>query len=157
MFWYNYGNPNEPVLGERHLPMTYNALRMVLKKVAKRGGLKKEVYPYLFSHSIITRYSRKLSSAMLEQLAGWRHGSGRAGRIDLVARKGKFRVAVEYDHHELIKWKSFQKIVQIKPDVAIAICGLGYLKSNIERASKYIAEDAKELYVVSLKERTYKV
>lgn len=27
--------------------------------------------------------------------------SGRAGRIDLVARKGKFRVAVEYDHHKL--------------------------------------------------------
>lgn len=36
-------------------------------------------------------------------------GSGRAGRIDLVARKGKFRVAVEYDHHNLIKWKSFRK------------------------------------------------
>lgn len=26
-------------------------------------------------------------------------GSGRAGRIDLVTRKGKFRVAIEYDHH----------------------------------------------------------
>jgi hypothetical protein len=48
-------------------------------------------------------------------------GSDRAGRIDLVARKGKFRVAVEYDHHNLIKWKSFQKIVQIKPEVAIGI------------------------------------
>ena len=54
-------------------------------------------------------------------------GSGRAGRIDLVARKGKFRVAVEYDHHEVIKWKSFQKIVQIKPEVAIAITGNGNL------------------------------
>lgn len=42
-------------------------------------------------------------------------GSGRAGRIDLVARKGKFRIVVEYDHHMVIKWKSFQKIVQIKP------------------------------------------
>ena len=37
--------------------------------------------------------------------------SGRAGRIDLVARKGKFRVAVEYDHHQVIKWKSSQKLV----------------------------------------------
>ena len=61
-------------------------------------------------------------------------GSGRAGRIDLVARKGRFRVAVEYDHHEVIKWKSFQKIVQIKPDVAIGIAGLGELKPNVERA-----------------------
>ena len=62
---------------------------------------------------------------------------GRAGRIDLVARKGKFRVAVEYDHYGLIKWKSFQKIVQIKPDVAIAITGNGNLGPNLERAEKY--------------------
>ena len=65
-------------------------------------------------------------------------GSGRAGRIDLVARKGKFRVAVEYDHHALIKWKSFQKIVQIKPDVAISITGNGNLEPNVERAKRAI-------------------
>jgi hypothetical protein len=65
-------------------------------------------------------------------------GSGRAGRIDLVARKGKFRVAVEYDHHEVIKWKSFQKIVQIKPDITIGIAGKGDLEPNLERATKYI-------------------
>lgn len=82
-------------------------------------------------------------------------GSGRAGRIDLVARKGKFRIAIEYDHHSLIKWKSFQKIVQIKPDVAIAISGLGYLKSNLERAASYKDEIRAPLYVVSLKQRKY--
>jgi hypothetical protein len=82
-------------------------------------------------------------------------GSGRAGRIDLVARKGKFRVAVEYEHHELIKWKSFQKIVQIKPDVAIGIAGKGDLEPNLERAYKYIKALKTELYVVSLKERAY--
>ncbi len=60
-------------------------------------------------------------------------GSGRAGRIDLIVRKGKFRVALEYDHHKLIKWKSFQKIVQIKPEVAIAIAGNGYLEQNLVR------------------------
>ena len=83
-------------------------------------------------------------------------GSGRAGRIDLVARKGKFRVAVEYDHHALIKWKSFQKIVQIKPDVAIAITGEGGLSSNLERAEKYAKQLKSELYIISVKERTYK-
>lgn len=82
-------------------------------------------------------------------------GSGRAGRIDLVARKGKFRVAIEYDHHSLIKWKSFQKIVQIKPDVAVAIVGEGKLKSNLERAIKY--KTAAPLYVLSLKEKNYDI
>ena len=81
--------------------------------------------------------------------------SGRAGRIDLVARKGKFRVAIEYDHHGLIKWKSFQKTVQIKPDVAIAITGNGNLGPNLERAEKYRKYLNSELYVISLKQRNY--
>ncbi len=85
------------------------------------------------------------------------NGSGRAGRIDLVARKGKFRVAVEYDHHEVIKWKSFQKIVQIRPDIAIGIAGNGDLEPNLERATKYIKALSSSLYVISLKERKYRV
>ena len=83
-------------------------------------------------------------------------GSGRSGRIDLVARKGKFRVAVEYDHHSLIKWKSFQKLVQIKPEVAIAIAGNGDLEPNIERAKKYLKRLNSDLYVVALRQMEYK-
>jgi hypothetical protein len=82
-------------------------------------------------------------------------GSGRAGRIDLVARKGKYRVAIEYDHHEVIKWKSFQKIVQIKPDVAIGIAGKGTLEENTERARKYLNYLNSTLYIISLKQRKY--
>ncbi|MEM0143209.1 MAG: hypothetical protein QXL94_04570 [Candidatus Parvarchaeum sp.] len=37
--------------------------------------------------------------------------SWRVGMIDLVSKNGKFRVAIEYDHHKVIKWKSFHKIV----------------------------------------------
>ena len=81
--------------------------------------------------------------------------SGRKGRIDLVARKGKFRVALEYDHHNLIKWKSFQKIAQIKPEVAIAITGSGSVEPNIKRASKYRKIQKAPLYIASLKEKRY--
>ena len=84
-------------------------------------------------------------------------GSGRTGRIDLIARKGKFRVAIEYDHHKLIKWKSFQKIVQIKPETAIAITGSGYMKPNLERAAKYEDKITSPLYVVSLREKLYNI
>ncbi len=80
---------------------------------------------------------------------------GRSGRIDLVVRKGKFRVAIGYDHHELIEWKSFQKIVQIKSDVAIAITGNGSLRPNLERAEKYRKYLNSELYVISLKQSKY--
>ena len=81
--------------------------------------------------------------------------SGRSGRIDLVARKGKLRIAIEYDHHMLIKWKSFQKIVQIKPDIAIAITGKGYLEPNIQRATKYLKYLNSQLFVASLKQRKH--
>ena len=86
-----------------------------------------------------------------------RDGSGRAGRIDLVARKGKFRVAVEYDHHKLIKWKSLQKIVQIRPEVAIGITGSGGLEASFERGLKYKETIKISLYIISLKERRYKL
>jgi hypothetical protein len=82
-------------------------------------------------------------------------GSGRSGRIDIVARKGKFRIAIEYDHHKLIKWKSFQKIVQIKPEAAIAISGNGGLNENMIRAEKYAKHIKSPLYVVSLNERKF--
>ena len=77
---------------------------------------------------------------------------GKAERIDLVARNSKFRVTIEYDHHGLIKWKSFQKIVQIKPDEAIDITGNGSLGPNIERAEKYRKYLNSKLYVISLKQ-----
>lgn len=79
----------------------------------------------------------------------------RSGRIDLIARRGKFRVAIEYDHHGLVKWKSFQKVVQIKPDVAIAIAGSGKLEPNIGRALKYKTNIP--LYLISLRERKYEL
>ena len=85
------------------------------------------------------------------------NGSGRAGRIDLVARKGKYRVAIEYDHHGVIKWKSFQKIVQIKPDIAIGITGNGSMKPNFDRAIKYKDKGKAPLYIISLKEKRYKL
>ena len=62
-----------------------------------------------------------------------------------------------YDHHEVIKWKSFQKIIQIKPDVAIGIVGKGDLEPNLERASKYIKVLSSPLYVISLMKRNYKL
>lgn len=80
---------------------------------------------------------------------------GRAGRIDLVARKGKFRVAIEYDHKYNVKYKSFQKIVQIRPEVAIGITGFGYLEGSASRAKSYIG--SVPIYIVSLKQRRYKL
>ncbi len=84
-------------------------------------------------------------------------GSGRAGRIDLVARRGKFRIALEYDHKLHVKYKSFQKVTQIGPEVGIVIAGFGNLDENIARADGYVQRVNFPFYVVSLKEERFAV
>ena len=57
-------------------PMNYDSLRMMLIKVSKRANIKKRINPYVFRHSVVTRYSNSLTNAQLEKIAGWRPGSG---------------------------------------------------------------------------------
>mgnify|MGYP001626189623 FL=1 len=56
-------------------PMNYDSLRMMLRKLSARAGLKKKINPYIFRHTVITKYSNVLSNAQLEKIAGWRLGS----------------------------------------------------------------------------------
>ncbi|MGC8941006.1 MAG: tyrosine-type recombinase/integrase [Candidatus Nanoarchaeia archaeon] len=56
-------------------PMNYDSLRMMLRKLSARAGLKKKINPYIFRHTVITRYSNFLTNAQLERIAGWRPGS----------------------------------------------------------------------------------
>ena len=56
-------------------PMNYDSLRMMLIKVSRRANIKKRINPYIFRHSVITRYSNSLTNAMVEKIAGWRPGS----------------------------------------------------------------------------------
>lgn len=79
---------------------------------------------------------------------------GQPMRIDLIARKGKFRIALEYDHKYVVKFKSFEKIVRIKPEVGIVITGLGYLNESVKRAERY--KTTGPLYVVGPREGRYK-
>lgn len=52
--------------------------------------------------------------------------------------------------------KSFQKVVQIKLDIAISITGSGSLEPNINWATKYLKYLKSELYIISLKQKQYK-
>lgn len=72
--------PDDPLFmhelwNKERRPMRFDALRMMLKKVGRRAGIRKRIYPYLFRHSVITRYANKLSNAQLEKVAGWIHGT----------------------------------------------------------------------------------
>jgi site-specific recombinase XerD/ribosomal protein L40E len=56
-------------------PMEYDALRMQLKKIAKRAGIEKRIYPHLFRHSRATHLAKWLTEAQMCEFFGWVQGS----------------------------------------------------------------------------------
>lgn len=69
--------PLFPVLIERRKgqPLKYDDINKQLKKIAKRAGLTKRIYPYIFRHTAATRYLKLYSEAIAEKLMGWSPGS----------------------------------------------------------------------------------
>ncbi|MEM2027140.1 MAG: site-specific integrase [Candidatus Bathyarchaeia archaeon] len=61
-------------------PLSYRHFRLIVKKMAGRAGLRKDVWPYLFRHTTLTRMAKVLTEAQLEKFAGWVHGSKMAAR-----------------------------------------------------------------------------
>ena len=60
--------------------LSYRHFRLIIKRLAKRAGIKKPVWPYLFRHTTLTALARVFTEAKLEQYAGWVHGSKMASR-----------------------------------------------------------------------------
>lgn len=52
-------------------PLKYDAVRMLLRKIAKRAGLKKRVTPHIFRHSRATELAKYLMEAQLREFFGW--------------------------------------------------------------------------------------
>jgi len=63
--------------GER---LSYRHFRLIIRSLAKRAGLKKAVWPYLFRHTTLTALAKVFTEARLEQYAGWVHGSKMSSR-----------------------------------------------------------------------------
>jgi site-specific recombinase XerD/ribosomal protein L40E len=76
-------NANAPLwvtigTNSRNKVWTYGTAREVLKKLAKRAGIKKRIYPHLFRHSRATHLANHLTEAQMKQYFGWVQGSDMA-------------------------------------------------------------------------------
>ncbi|MGB9960347.1 MAG: tyrosine-type recombinase/integrase [Candidatus Bathyarchaeales archaeon] len=60
--------------------MSYYYFRKLVKRLAEKAGLKREIWPYLFRHSCLTALAKILTESKLELYAGWVHGSKMARR-----------------------------------------------------------------------------
>jgi integrase len=62
----------------RNEPMVYGAIRMHLKRIAQKAGIKKRIHPHLFRHSRSTHLAKHLTEAQMKQYLGWVQGSDMA-------------------------------------------------------------------------------
>lgn len=56
---------------ERLFPVKYDAVRIYLKKLAKKAGIKKRIYPHLFRHSRCTYLAKSISESVMRKYFGW--------------------------------------------------------------------------------------
>jgi hypothetical protein len=59
----------------RNKVLKYSSIRSTLKKIAKKAGIEKRVYPHLFRHSRATHLANKLTEAQMKQYFGWTQSS----------------------------------------------------------------------------------
>ncbi|MCW4017785.1 MAG: site-specific integrase [Candidatus Bathyarchaeota archaeon] len=67
--WVNFSTNN------RHGNLSYGAVKIMLKEVASKTGIKKKIYPHLFRHSRATHLAKFLTEAQMNVFFGWKPGS----------------------------------------------------------------------------------
>ena len=61
--------------GGKIVPIDYDGLRAIMRRVAKRADVKKRIFWYLFRHTGLTEDSMKVPESVLRKKAGWVPGS----------------------------------------------------------------------------------
>ena len=97
--------------------MRHGTIYATLKKIAKRTGIQKKIYPHLFRHSRATAMAGKLTEAQMKEYFGWVQGSDMAatyvhlsGRdVDNALLKMHGMAQVESTQEEKLKLKTCQR------------------------------------------------
>lgn len=55
----------------RHKKTTYSSLTKLLRKAARKAGIKKHIHPHLLRHAKLTELASELTEFQLSQYAGW--------------------------------------------------------------------------------------
>lgn len=58
--------------------LRYSSVHVLVKRLAKKAGIKKRVHPHLFRHSRATSLANKLTESQMKEYFGWTQGSDMA-------------------------------------------------------------------------------
>lgn len=78
----NRNDPNSPLFVTQGAwlgrALGEDGLKQLLKRLGKRAGIKKKIYPHLFRHSRLTELAKELTEQELKKFAGWTPNSNMA-------------------------------------------------------------------------------
>ncbi|MEM3550319.1 MAG: tyrosine-type recombinase/integrase [Candidatus Bathyarchaeia archaeon] len=92
--------------------MSYHYFRKLVRGLAERAGVKKNVWPYLFRHTCLTSLAKILTEAKLELYAGWVHGSDMTRRYVHFSARDLEETVLEV--HGLKKGEHVEGIMKLK-------------------------------------------
>ena len=86
-----HDNPNAPlwfyIVKNKIKPLTYDALRMRLKRLAKKAGIKRRIWPHLFRHSAATEKAQYLTDREMCTYFRWSKTSRMPARYAHLAQR----------------------------------------------------------------------
>jgi len=74
--WCPLPTPNNPRRADRCI--SYNSVHRLLKELAKRAGVRKNVHPHALRHARATHLARHLTEAQMKEFFGWTQDSSMA-------------------------------------------------------------------------------
>ena len=101
-------NPDAPlwymIRGNQILPLSYNALRMRIKRLTQKAGIKRRVWIHLFRHSAATRMAVILTDREMCEMFRWSRNSRMPARYaHLSAKAVKDKLLLMYHDQHIIE------------------------------------------------------
>ncbi|MEM3759872.1 MAG: tyrosine-type recombinase/integrase [Candidatus Bathyarchaeia archaeon] len=104
--------------------LSYRHFRLIIRRLARKAGLRKAVWPYLFRHSTLTAMAKVLTEARLEQFAGWVHGSKMSAKyVHFSARDLEDAILGLHEIGQPKIGMEIPKLIEC-PSVRCSLCGL---------------------------------
>ena len=103
--------------------LSYARLAELIKRAAKRAGIKKRIHPHLFRHSRATYLANKLTEAQMKQYLGWTQSSKMAAIY--VHMSGRDTDEAILSMNGLKTQEKEEVIEELKPRIC-ARCNLSY-------------------------------